>query len=391
MPTNDPKTPMIGVQLMLDQALKHLQAVRLDQARDICQRVLGQYPNHPRALHISGKIALEEGQLQRAVDLIRRAIDAGPSEPIFRNTLGIALCRQGRTAEAVEAYQELIKLKSQDAEAYNTLGNLLTILGRYEEAIEAYHAALKLDPKMGLVNNNLGNVFQAMGRYEQAVEAYRKALNFKSDYADAYNNLGVAFYSLKKYDEAIEASSKALRLDPNHADAYVNLGSIYKDMGRIEGAIAALRMAVRLRPDASLYQSILILTMHLRVESDMQAIRDELKDWNKKHAEPLKKFIVPHSNDRDSERRLKIGYVCAEFREHVVAWNLLPLLAEHDHKNFRIYCYASVTRPDEMTKKLASAADVWRNIAGISDQQAAQMIRDDKIDILVDLTLHSAG
>jgi protein O-GlcNAc transferase len=391
MSANNPHPEMMPLQQSLDLALQHLQAGKLDQARDICQRVLGQHPNHPRALHISGKIAIQEGRLPQAVDLIRRTIAVQPSEPIFRNTLGMVLSMLGRTDEAVEAYRDLLKLKPHDAEAHNNLGNLLTISGRYTEAINAYRAALKLNPQMGLVNNNLGNVFQAMGLYEEAIEDYRTALKFNPDYPEAHNNLGVALFSLKRFDEAIGASREALRLKPDYADAYINLGSAYKSMGRIEEAITAMRTAMRLRPDTPSHHSMLILTMHLRADADMRAIRTELKDWNQKYAEPLKKFILPHLNDKNSERRLKIGYLSTEFREHVVGWNLLPLLGEHDHKKFEIFCYASVTRPDESTERIRSLIDVWRNIAGINDRQAAGMIRDDKIDILVDLTLHTPG
>ncbi|HMD52957.1 MAG TPA: hypothetical protein VKJ65_00200, partial [Phycisphaerae bacterium] len=113
--------------------------------------------------------------------------------------------------------------------------------------------------------------------------------------------------------------------------------------------------------------------------------------WNALYAAPLRRFIQPHPNDRNPDRRLRIGYVSPDFRQHVVGRNLLPLLQRHDRANFEIFCYSNVIHADSMTEKLRSHADQWRNITDQTDQSAAQMIRNDRIDILVDMSLHMAG
>jgi predicted O-linked N-acetylglucosamine transferase (SPINDLY family) len=119
-------------------------------------------------------------------------------------------------------------------------------------------------------------------------------------------------------------------------------------------------------------------------------IHEELGRWNRQHAEPLKKFIQPHANSRDADRRLRIGYVSADFRDHAVGRNVLPLLREHDHRQMEIFCYSNVVRADALTDQLRRYADAWRGIVGLSDSQAATLIRQDGIDILVDLALHTA-
>ncbi len=107
------------------------------------------------------------------------------------------------------------------------------------------------------------------------------------------------------------------------------------------------------------------------------------------HGQPLAKFIQPHGNDRQPERRLRVGYVSGDFREHVVGRNLLPLFQEHDHKQFEVFCYSDVFRPDEFTSRFQDTADVWRNIRDLTDEQLAALVREDGIDILVDLELHT--
>jgi predicted O-linked N-acetylglucosamine transferase (SPINDLY family) len=129
--------------------------------------------------------------------------------------------------------------------------------------------------------------------------------------------------------------------------------------------------------------------MHYHSEYDAQGIAKELRRWNRQHAEPLREFIQLHTNDRDPDRRLRIGYVSPDFLHHVVGQSLLPLLQKHDRQQFEITCYAHVLRPDAMTRQLQENAHCWRNIVGLTDEEVAKQIRDDRIDILVDLSLHT--
>jgi predicted O-linked N-acetylglucosamine transferase (SPINDLY family) len=123
---------------------------------------------------------------------------------------------------------------------------------------------------------------------------------------------------------------------------------------------------------------------------DARAVAEENRRWNLQHAEALREFIKSHSNDRSPDRRLRIGYVSSDFREHVVGRNILPLFQQHDRTNFEIFCYAQVSRPDAMTRLLQQSTDAWRDIARLSDQELADQIRADQIDILMDLAGHTA-
>ena len=110
--------------------------------------------------------------------------------------------------------------------------------------------------------------------------------------------------------------------------------------------------------------------------------------WNALHAQKLKNEIHPHENDRTRDRRLRIGYVGADFREHCQSLFTIPLLSNHDRKNFEVFCYAHVSRPDATTERIRGYCDGWRSIVGMRDDEVAKKIRDDRIDILVDLTMH---
>jgi predicted O-linked N-acetylglucosamine transferase (SPINDLY family) len=341
----------------LESGISHHQAGRLADAERIYRQILAQQPDHAVAMHLLGVIARQVGRCDLAVDLIRRAIALRPNY----------------------------------AEAHGNLGNALKDMGQLDEAIASYRLAIRLNPDDALAHNNLGNALKDTGKLDQAIAAYRQAIGFKPGFAEAHNNLGVALQSKGQLDQAIASQQQAIRLQPDFAEAHSNLGNLLKDMGQIDRAIAAYRQAIRLRPELAGAHSNLVLTLHYHPGYDARMIHEELRRWNRQHAEPLRKFIRPHTNSRDPDRRLRIGYVSPDFRESVIGPSMLPLFRQHDRRQMEIFCYANVLRPDTRTEQLRQHVDVWRSIVGLSDSQAVDLIRQDGIDVLVDLALHTAS
>jgi predicted O-linked N-acetylglucosamine transferase (SPINDLY family) len=120
-------------------------------------------------------------------------------------------------------------------------------------------------------------------------------------------------------------------------------------------------------------------------------IAEEQSRWNRQFGDPLKRWILPHANDRDPERRLRVGYVSPAFCDHVVGRNIVPLIERHDRERFEVFCYSGVVHPDHMTERFRTLADEWRSTVGLSDAKVAEMIRQDEVDILVDLSQHMGG
>ena len=331
------------------------------------------------------------GSWTMRVACYRRALELKPDYAEAHNNLGVALKDQGKLDEAVACYRRALELKPDYAEAHYNLGNALKDQGKLDEAVACYRRALELKPDYAEAHNNLGVALKDQGKLDEAVACYRRALELKPDYAEAHNNLGVAFKDQGKLDEAVACYRRALELKPDYAEAHNNLGVAFKDQGKLDEAVACFRRALELKPDFAAAHSNLVYTQMFCPGYDAQTLYEEHRRWNRQHAEPLEKFIQPHLNDRSPDRRLRIGYVSPDFRRHPVGRFLLPLLESHDHQSFEIFCYASVRIPDAMTDRCRAHADVWRDVLGLSDEQVAHAIRQDQIDILVDLTMHMAN
>lgn len=294
----------------------------------------------------------------------------------------------GKLDEAEKLYRQVISLSPNSAETYINLGVALKARGQPAEAIALYRQGIALRADFPEAHNNLGNALKEMGQWAEAIAAYRRVVALRPESAESYINLGNTLRDAGQLDEAQDVFRRAITLKGDFAQAYLNLGNVLKDRGKLDEAISAFRQALALKPNFIEAHDNLIYTIHFHSGYDAQTIARECRQWNVQHADPLEKLIRPHLNNRDPDRRLRVGYVSPDFREHPVGRFLLPLLAHHDKQKVEVFAYAQVFAPDATTQRLRSFVDVWRNIAGIPDEKLAELIRSDQIDILVDLTMH---
>jgi predicted O-linked N-acetylglucosamine transferase (SPINDLY family) len=421
----------------LSKAIEHLQAGRLAEAEALLNQALAAQPDHPDALHLLGCAASKAGRPTDAVRLIRKAIAADPAQSVFHNNLGLALLMVGDKLAAIQAFRAAIALNPDSPDSYHHLGITLCDLGEFAQAIECFNQAVSRWPHHALSHYNLGNCWAKKGaaippggdaaqrqdHLQKAIGCFRRALELRPDYGDAGNNLANALREAGRMDEAIEvwrrtaasgshffagynlgralyerdlldesllAIQKALRINPKYSDAYNNLGNVFRQAGQSDHAISQFDRAIQLDPQAPAAQSNRLYTLSYSPSADAERLLREHQNWNDGVVRRWGESIRPHENDRSPNRRLKIGYVSPNFWGHCQFLFTSPLFSNHRHDEFEIHCYSDVKTPDEFTARLRGWADVWRNIAGMNDDQAAELIRRDKIDILVDLTLHMA-
>jgi len=348
-------------------------------------------PDYAEAHNNLGNTLKEQHRLSEAIDQYHVALKLKPNGADAQNNLGNALKDQGKLDDALTAYRKALEFKTDDPIIYNNLGIALCAQGQYEAAIVEYNKALKLKPDDASTHYHLGNALIARGQTDAAVAAFHHALDIKPDLVEAQINLGSALLAGGETDAAITAYQTALKLKPYYPVVYNNLGNALKDQGKLDAALENYRKALELAPQNHRFGSNVIYTLHYHPDFDARAIQQELRRWQQRYAEELKKFIQPHANNRDPERQLKIGYVSADLRDSPIARFLIPLLRNHDRKGFEIFCFNNTPRADVVTENIRSLANVWRDIHSAGDQEVAQMIRNDQIDILIDLTMHMAN
>lgn len=292
-------------------------------------------------------------------------------------------------AEAERGYRRILRQQPEHPDSLHLLGVIALQTGDLEPALALVQRAVALRPDGAVYRNNLGQVLERMGRIDDAARSYEAAIELDPAYAEALNNLGRILERRGRPTEAEARYREAIRLNPAYAEPHTNLGNVLKDRGQLVEALAAYRRAIVLRPDLSSLHSNLLLTLHYHPDYSPADLAREHRTWAERHVAPIARYRRPHGNDPDPDRRLRIGYVSPDFREHPVARCLLPLLEHHDRRRVEVVAYSDVSRPDRTTDLVRARVDQWRDVNLSSDEQVAAAVRGDRIDILVDLAAHS--
>lgn len=234
---------------LLQEALTHHRAGRLDQAEALYRRILEADPRNADSLHLAGMIEHQRGRHDAAAAMIRQAIAIQPDVAAFHSNLGAVLQTQGQTQEAAECFTRALALQPDWAEVHSNLGNVLESLGRLEEAAAHQQRALALNPDLAEAWSNLGNVWYLEGKLADAVTCFGRALALKPGYVDAHNNLGAALLNQDRVEEAVRHFERALALNPGYAAAHNNLGNALLKQVRLDEAQAHYERALELKPD----------------------------------------------------------------------------------------------------------------------------------------------
>jgi predicted O-linked N-acetylglucosamine transferase (SPINDLY family) len=423
-----------GEQDLLETALLHYRVGRLDEAERLYREVLARDPGHVQAMFHLGVLALQAGRHDDAIAMLARATALAPDNAACHANLGEAQRRRGLLEPSVDSFLKAMSLNPDLAEPVYSLARVLQERGAIDGALAYYRRAAELKPQLGDVQARLAAAqalvserdqqhgarpdaraedllsattlmalarpLAVQGRLRDAVTLLQRVVQLQPNMVAAHCNLGVVHAALGEINEAANDYRRALEIEPDMAEAHHNLGNALLRGGLLGEAISSYRSAVALRPQNAVHHSDLVFHLHFHPAYDSRAILAEARAWDRAHAAALAEQC-PHPvdaerrgnlvGDRGPHRRLRIGYVSPNFRRHCQAFFLFPLLAHHDHENFEIFCYSDVALPDEWTTDLLRHADHTRSIAGLSDAAVAERVREDRIDILVDLTMHMAG
>jgi predicted O-linked N-acetylglucosamine transferase (SPINDLY family) len=222
-----------------------------------------------------------------------------------------------------------------------------------------------------------------------AVARFRQALNLRSQFFEAHINLADALEEAGRLEEAARMYQSILGFRPDSAIAYSGAAGVLQDQGRPERATAAYRKALELAPQNPLLHSNLMLHLHYDPQPSPQELLEAHRDWGTRHADPLASKMRSHGHKRDPHRPLRVGLVSPDFRRHPVGFFVAPVLCSRERDSFELVCYSDLAVPDGMTERLAAGADQWRATWTLDDASLAELVHDDKIDILIDLAGHT--
>jgi predicted O-linked N-acetylglucosamine transferase (SPINDLY family) len=361
------------------------------KAVDCYQRALAIQPEYVQVHFNLGNMFKEQGKLDEAQACYRKVLFLKPDYAEAHFKMGNLLNDIGQVDGAVASYRRALELQPDLAWAHCTLGNFLKGLGQLDAAAASYRRVLEIEPDSAEAHSNLGNALRDIGQLDGAVASFRRALEIKPDFAEAHINLGIAQKILGQLDDAMASYRLALEIKPDVAEAYYNLSNALQDLGQLDSALESYRRALELKPDYVEALDNMLFALNYHPDLGAEEIYQAYKKYDTQRGIPLRSTWRAHNNDRNPDRRLRIGYVSPDFRLHSCSSFLEPLLAHHDKSQVEVYAYAELTKEDEVTTRYKSYADHWTPTKGMNDEVLAEHIRSDGIDILVELAGHTGS
>ncbi|MBC8267411.1 MAG: tetratricopeptide repeat protein [Rhodospirillaceae bacterium] len=363
---------------------------KLDDAIESYKRAITVKPKHFDALYNLGNALKEKGMLEESVTAFRQAVSIKPDFAEAHNNLGNALRELKRLEEAGVSYQNALAVKPDYIDAQNNLGITCSEMGKLDEAVAIYQKVLAIKPNFAEVQNNLGNALRDLRQLDEAVTCFNRALDIKPGYVDALNNLGNVLRDLGQLDQAVASYKKSIAINPDLAEAHNNLGNVQQDLGNLDDTLASYKKALALSPTSADTHSNLLLAEQYRLGHNAETLYQLHIQWDEQHGKPLRPQWPQHQNTADPERRLRIGFVSPDLGRHPVGYFAARLFENLPKDEIETIVYSDGI-DDDLSERNKVAVDFWRDVRWESDENLTTIIVADEIDILIDLTGHSAN
>ncbi|CBV44235.1 tetratricopeptide repeat protein [Halomonas elongata] len=349
-----PRNANLGVpRPEVDRFMGLYEGKRLAEAESAARAMTERYPDSAFAWKALGTTLLEDGRVEEALEHLHRAVDINASDPLSLTSLAAVYYRQGD----------------------------------HDQAVRYQRRAVELQPDYAPAQYRLAEMLQSAGKHVQALEHASKARELGYDAFRSGVLVGSLLYQTKYFSQALDIYKQLERDYPGHAPIYNNLGNLYKDIGQYQLAESYYQRALEERPDYVMAYSNIFFSKHYNPEVSQQEILDFAKSWDRHFALPP---MPAPGNPRDPAKPLRVGMISSGFRLHPVG-QMIATAMEHSRPDIHFYAYSTNDHDDYVTRKIREATRVWRPVRHLDQQALAQRIRDDGIDILIDLSGHGDG
>jgi len=338
----------------LENALEKHRLGRLDEAESAYREIVQSESSNADAWQLLGMLLAQTGRQQQALSMLKKSVELAPTVAEFHSNLAALLGSLGLHDHALRHCRDAVRLDNKSARALSNLGVALERSGNLEEAVSAFATAIELEPTFSTAATHLGNALRKLGRLHASVQAHERAIRIRGS-PQAYNDLAETFLDLGEQDKAVECLRTALALDPRAARTRSNF----------------------------------IYGLLHKAGVDSTELFAESKNWEAVHTAGISSRQWTDRGAETAGRRLRLGYVSPDLREHPVARFIEPILAHHDRGRFEIHCFSDVLEPDRITSRLRSLVEVWHDVGQYSDERLTHLIENAGVDVLVDLAGHT--
>lgn len=371
----------------LQRALQHTeQAYQLD-------------PRRVDAMNNMGAIHRAQGNHEAATQWYRAAIRLSPNCTTMQTNLAVALVSLGLQIKAtdpkgaIKCYQESLVHYPTNASAYYNLGVSYAEMHKSDKALINYQLTVHFNRGCAEAYNNMGVVYKEKENLERALMCYHMALQCNPRFAQALNNIGMVYTATGRLQEALEYLSRAVIAAPTYAEAYNNLGWLFWDEGDLGQALRMYERCIELAPTSKNPGQNRLLALNYVLDVPVNLIFEAHRAWAERFSLDLPQPFTNWPVERKVDRRLRICYISPDFFHHSVSFFCHCLFEHRDRDKFDIFLYSNTSREDDKTELFKSMvpANRWKLIVGKSAQEVADMMREEQIDILVELAGHTAN
>ncbi|KAH6835880.1 Tetratricopeptide repeat superfamily protein [Perilla frutescens var. hirtella] len=375
--------------------------MQYDTALNCYEKAAIERPMYAEAYCNMGVIYKNRGDLESAIACYERCLTVSPNFEIAKNNMAIALTDlgtkvklEGDINQGVAYYKKALYYNWHYADAMYNLGVAYGEMLKFDMAIVFYELAFHFNPHCAEACNNLGVIYKDRDNLDKAVECYQLALSIKPNFSQSLNNLGVVYTVQGKMDAAASMIEKAIVANPTYAEAYNNLGVLYRDAGNISLAVEAYEQCLKIDPDSRNAGQNRLLAMNYINDGMDDKLYEAHRDWGRRFMRLFPQY-TSWDNSKDPERPLVIGYVSPDYFTHSVSYFIESPLIYHDYTTYKVVVYSAVVKADAKTNRFRDRClkngGTWRDIYGIDEKKVSSMVREDKVDILVELTGHTAN
>ncbi len=411
------------LQIQRAKALLNAKKPNIDKAMEVLKPLLKKKSTSWQAFHYAGVALSKKREYKNACNFLQEALSRGSDEPETWYLLSVVHLDLGNLDEAARTGQEALKRREDYFQAWLNLGSVYRAQARLEEALKCYQRANQLDPRSAGVAYRIATIYRDQGNLKKALELYDITVKINPEYYEAVTDKARLLQKLQKFDEAEQALEEILSRKPKDLNARITLSEIDRARGRYAEAIsryeeilsehpglASVRVdyAVTLQdigrfneseenylrvfrdhPSSMKSFSNYLMGLHYNPERSRDDIFEAHKKWDRCFA-PEERPERPEPVNKDPQRKLRIGLISGGFWRHPVGWMITAGLEHLPKEQFEVYCYTTNNVFDALTKRIHAVSDSWKSVIGYSNEVVADMIRDDEIDILVELSGHSA-